>query len=73
LALHLIASVAPNKKPLVLLRQDHYEAMGSVENVSKNDEVMSSCRRVTLLRHAIEYGTEMLAEEENSDHSQSNE
>jgi len=47
--------------------------MGSVENVSKNDEVMSPCRRVTLLRHAIEYGTEMLAEEENSDHSQSNE
>ena len=38
------------------------------QQVSTNDEVTPPCRCVTLLRHAIEYGTGMLTEEENMDY-----
>jgi hypothetical protein len=43
-----------SQKPLCLRPQAHEEGAASTEQVSKDDEVKSPCRSVTLLRHAIE-------------------
>jgi hypothetical protein len=53
----------------MFLRHTDHTGNGWTEQVSKNDEVAPPCRRVTLLRHAIKYGTGMLTKEENMDYS----
>jgi hypothetical protein len=53
ISLHLVASAAPIQKSLGFASSDHDEATRRTEQVSKDDEVKSPCRRLTVLRHTI--------------------